>query len=469
MSGWDFSKRQTAAWDALHEPDIREVLYGGAKGGGKSVFGVRWSYLRAREIIDTFELTPTKHPLLVGFMGRQQSVDFNDTTLETWKKFVEPSELYEIRSHLKEVVIDDTVKINYGGLGDQETIQKFNSAEYAFIFIDQAEEIHKDDMGMLRGTLRLKIKGRDVLPKVLLTANPAQCWLKPEFIQGKSLPHRRFIKALPSDNPFLHTEYIDRLREAFSHRPELLEAYLHGSWDDVAGHDRIIKERWVREAGDRHFWGREQRFFMVFDAARFGDDETVVYTMRNTDILDEKIYGQKDAMHTANLIHTAVVSGVRWQDHHYRIPAVGGDSIGIGGPILDRLREMSGGAYSVYDINVSEGKPMGVPAKYLNRRAQIWDEAAMRFSNGEIELHNPSDELVNQLTAPRYEFRNGRMKVEEKVKLKMRLGRSPDQADAYIMGLYMEPWVEGVGMHKTKRARRRSPHYHITGSNAMAM
>ena len=33
------TKKQTLAWDALARIDVKEVLYGGAKGGGKSVFG----------------------------------------------------------------------------------------------------------------------------------------------------------------------------------------------------------------------------------------------------------------------------------------------------------------------------------------------------------------------------------------------------------------------------------------------
>ena len=43
--------KQTLAWDAMRRPDIKEILYGGAKGGGKSVFGCMWSFHKALEII----------------------------------------------------------------------------------------------------------------------------------------------------------------------------------------------------------------------------------------------------------------------------------------------------------------------------------------------------------------------------------------------------------------------------------
>jgi len=38
----ELTAKQTLAWDALRRGDIKEVLYGGAKGGGKSVFGCMW-------------------------------------------------------------------------------------------------------------------------------------------------------------------------------------------------------------------------------------------------------------------------------------------------------------------------------------------------------------------------------------------------------------------------------------------
>ena len=45
-----FTKRQTMARKTLQRDDVKEVLYGGAKGGGKSVFGCLWCFARAIEI-----------------------------------------------------------------------------------------------------------------------------------------------------------------------------------------------------------------------------------------------------------------------------------------------------------------------------------------------------------------------------------------------------------------------------------
>ena len=65
-------------------------------------------------------------------------------------------------------------------------------------------------------------------------------------------------------------------------------------------------------------------------------------------------------------------------------------------------------------------------------------------------------ELRRQLCQPRYELRNGRILVEPKADIKQRLGKSPDKADCYIMGVYgvkymmPEPVITGWGREDDK-------------------
>ena len=408
-----------------------EVLYGGAKGGGKSVFMCLRAYRRCMEIIHDYKIGPRDKPIPIGFMGRQRSIDFTDTTLETWQKII-PSTHYQIRTQSKEIVIGQRVKINYGGMDDRDSVNKFNSAEYAFVYLDQAEEISQDDIGMLRGTQRLKINDMDVPTESLFTANPAQCWLKDEFIHHPE-PHQRFIQALPTDNPHLHKGYIEQLKKAFQHRPERLEAYLYGNWDALEGADQVIKDQWIRDAYNRTFHKPCVRRLLTCDPARFGDDETVIYRMRNTDIEEAEIYGQKDAMFTANTIHRIAIN--------HKIKAIALDTCGLGGPIADVLRSMSGGAYNVYGVNGAERSVE--PDRYYNLRAQIWDRAGRAFSCGDIELTYQDDELRRQLCQPRYDYRNGKILIESKADIKKRLGNSPDRGDAYVNGLYALQYVEG--------------------------
>ena len=116
-------------------------------------------------------------------MGRKTAKDFRTTTLESWYKAI-PSNLYRIKGKPAEIIIENRVKIWTGGLDSREAINQFNSAELAFYFLDQAEETNKDDISVLRAAVfwRLIINGFTIPGKGLLTANPAPCWLKDEFI-----------------------------------------------------------------------------------------------------------------------------------------------------------------------------------------------------------------------------------------------------------------------------------------------
>ena len=106
--------KQTKCWDAFWNPEITSILFGGAMGGGKSWIGCRLLDEYATRIIERFNLQPTKYPIQLGFLGRYRGVDFNDTTLETWKRTI--PDHYYIRTQDKEIVIEDKVKYAFGGM-----------------------------------------------------------------------------------------------------------------------------------------------------------------------------------------------------------------------------------------------------------------------------------------------------------------------------------------------------------------
>lgn len=416
MSEFDyrFSSRQEMA-NAAEE---QFVLYGGAKGGGKSWWLCAWAFEQA-----------VQYPGNRGFLGRKRGVDFNNTTLETWKKSI-PAKFYKINEQKKRITIPafDSY-IDYGGLDSEEDVQKFNSAEYGFIGIDQAEEVSRDAFAMLRGTLRHKLKdGSEPSYLVRLTANPAQCWLKTAFIHN---PERgfRFIKALPSDNPFLAKGYIDNLKEAFKHRPQLLQAYLYGSWDELAGTDIIIQSAWVEEAQKIKPHGEPIKRVVVCDPAHFGDDETVVYVLEQRSaicIVDTEVVNHKTLMDTAGRI---MAKRKEWEANLIII-----DSIGIGAGISDRLMELD---ENVIPFVSSKKPPLARHAeRYFNLRAQMWMEGGRKIFEKLVAL--PKDDvLCGQLTMVHYDYiSNGKFKVQPKSDLKKDFGRSPDRADALLMGLY---------------------------------
>lgn len=400
------------------------LLYGGAKGGGKSWFLCIWMFLMA-----------VKNPGNKLFFCRRRSVDFTNTTLETWKKSI-PAGYYRINEQKKKIYLNRVGSvIDYGGLDDPLLIQSLNSAEYGHIGIDQAEEIEQDSFSMLRGTMRHRLaNGQFPDFKVRLTANPAQCWLKDFFISNPE-PETAYIPALPTDNPNLPQDYVENLRQAFKNRPHLLEAYLHGSWDDLSGNDTCIRGSWIELAKKKKPSGTAIKRVVVNDPAITGD-ENVCFLMEKAG----NIYYRADELvieHRRPLETAAFLSAYRKRMNAQLIAL---DTIGIGQGVLDGLLQLEEPVLAINSCTKPTSQHNQI--KYANLRAQMWWEAADKFANDQVCLPSDDFELARQLGIVKFDpTNNGKILVQDKLEIKKSLGRSPDRADAFVMGLYALDYV----------------------------
>ena len=95
--------------------------------------------------------------------------------------------------------------------------------------------------------------------------------------------------------------------------------------------------------------------------------------------------------------------------------------------MIDRLRQLG---FSVIEVNF--GGRATKEASYANKRAEMWDEARLWLLSGGCLPANAR--LKSDLSTPTYGFdASGRMVLESKDKMKERLGRSPDLADALAL------------------------------------
>jgi hypothetical protein len=152
--------------------------------------------------------------------------------------------------------------------------------------------------------------------------------------------------------------------------------------------------------------------------------------MKNTEIKEAVIYGQKSLMHTANILHILA--------HNHGDCLIAVDVCGLGAGLVDRLIEMGDNVLAIDNASKSSE-----PEKYFNLRSEIWCTAGDSFADGDIVLKNIEPRLAGQLATPTYEFRNGKILIEAKADIKKRLGNSPDRADAYVNGLHALQFVEG--------------------------
>lgn len=479
--------QQKKAWEALAKFVVDRLMYGGAKGGGKSWFLCVWLFTMVWIIMVAAKLKPSKNPPHVAWFGRKQATDLTSTTLQTWREVI-PEEYYVLRGATekdpKHILIADRIAIDYGGLDKQENINKFNSAEYIIICVDQAEEVSKDDISTVIGSLRmvLKVDGKPVVPrdengkiiidpltgkpydhwpfKELYTANPRQCWLKNDFILNPK-DNVRFIPALPTDNPHLPAGYIQKLEDAFGHRPELLRAYRDGDWSAIEDAEQVILDVWLDNAMHRRgdYWPFVKEYIAI-DCARFGDDETVMLLMSNTDIKEKIVMPH---CRTTDISGRAAALSTQNGKCHLVVESTGSD---LGAGVVDELIEMD---YDVLIYN-PQGKPTD-KEKYYNVRAEAWSDAAKVLCSGVLDKHSNcgvcltrhgegtnyglDDVMRGQLCTPHYKFRRGKIIIEKKEDIKKRLGRSPDHADAYVIALWAWPFMPKKEEKKTTYRKRR--------------
>lgn len=427
------TEKQTQALDLLVSPDEASVCYGGAKGGGKSFFFCVWAYSWSVHLANLFKIPRnTRFPLPVGFIGRKRAVDFNKTTLETWKRTI-PEKLYIIRPQDKEIVIDGRVKLFYGGLDDQQNIEKFNSAEFAFIAIDQAEETEKTELAVLEASLRLTYNGIRPPYKKLYTANPAECHLKYDYVKNNTIGSKKyFVPALPSDNPYLPNNYEETLTSAFGHDPKLLRAYKDGDWDILLPTNALITYTLLDGLKDIVHIEPISKKIVAIDPST-GGDECVMKVFYNTKEIEQRVYHERDTMKIAGY---ARAFGYQHNCNDFIC-----DSIGIGKGVCDAMAQMGCRVIQLNSAESSDDKEL-----FWNIRAEAWWFVAGEMLNKRC-WPVTDFETRRQLVEPKYKIKTGRIIMELKEEVKKRLGVSPDRGDCYVYGIFgiskIQPNVAG--------------------------
>ncbi len=166
------------------------------------------------------------------------------------------------------------------------------------------------------------------------------------------------------------------------------------------------------------------------DPARFGSDETVIAVRRGSRVRIVRTYAKKDLMTTAGEILRVARSEAAKGNGDVSIVC---DDIGIGGGLVDRLRELD--EFQVVSFNGSASPRDG--REYPNARSQAWFDFSDRLAS--IDLDD-DEQLAADLLAPSYKIDSqGRRVVEPKSDTKKRLGRSPDRADAVLMAFAGRP------------------------------
>jgi phage terminase large subunit len=219
-----------------------EVLYGGARGGGKTDAGIAWLI---REV---------HNPQFRALVIRRNADDLRDWTDRA-------NQLYsklgaKMTGKPPEFHWSSGAIIRTGHLKDEAAYTKYQGHEYHRMLIEEVNQIPSERAYLrLIASCRSTVKGLDA--RVFLTTNPGgigHAWVKARFIDiapwgtpyeyteeifGRKFSRSRvFIHAKIDDNPSLienDPNYILTLEQLKYTDPELYRAWRFGDWDVFVG------------------------------------------------------------------------------------------------------------------------------------------------------------------------------------------------------------------------------------------
>lgn len=213
--------------------------------------------------------------------------------------------------------------------------------------------------------------------------------------------------------------------------------------------DTLIPLSWIEAAIERwRAWddaGRPPlagKHVVGVDVARSGGDSTILAHRIGLCVMSLEAHNREDTMMTTGRVIPLIKreEGDDSEDPK-RVAVV--DSIGVGGGVVDRLRELrlpvlayTGSARTSFRDRTGEyGFSNTRSAAYYHVRELL--EPAY---GAELMLP-PDDLLISDLNTPRWTIMTGvppKIKVETKEEVAELLGRSPDRGDAVVMALWAE-------------------------------
>ena len=219
-------------------------------------------------------------------------------------------------------------------------------------------------------------------------------------------------------------EFVEEMRERYGEESNAFRIRVLGEFP-MADDDTIIPFHLAQSATQRDIeitpdikpiWG--------LDVARFGTDKTALCKRYGNVVTDIDAWQGLDLMQTVG----RVMAEYEALPESQRPREILVDSIGVGGGVVDRLRELG---VPVRGINVGEAPAMG--KTYMNLRSELWFKTKGWLEDRSCKIPK-DDQLVAELTGIRYAFTSsGKMKAESKDAMRKRGLKSPDLADALCL------------------------------------
>lgn len=442
------------------DDETEEILYGGAKGGGKSFLG-------ATLIFGDALIYPETHY----FIARQELTDLNSYTLPTIHEVFQKWGLkfsdyctYNGQSHI--FTLKNGSKVHF--IACKETpsdpmYERFGSMQMTRGWIEEAGEVAEAAKANLALSIgRWKNDKYKLKQKLLMTANPKKGWMKREFIDpwrgGYASPKKRFIQAFATDNKYLSEDYINKLRNEKDtvRRQRLFE----GNWDYDEDQNSLISFDALSDTFSNTITKDNQKYLLV-DVARMGKDTTVFSFWDGLELYKIEQREKQSTVMTEEQIKT-YASAERIPFSNIMI-----DEDGIGGGVVDHLVGVRGfvanssaipTASQIRERIIKIDSHLTPKTNFANLKTQCAYKLAELINEHKIAFKIPEyrEKIVEELTAllkAKSVDEDKKLQIKPKDEVKEDLGRSPDIGDTIIYRAWFELKKEATAEDPNQGAR----------------
>lgn len=419
----------------LKDNTTTELLYGGAAGGGKSALGCLW-------LIESCQ----KYPGTRWLMGRSKLKTLKETTLNTFfelSSILNLSDQWTYNSQSSTITFVNGSQIILKDLflyPSDPNFDSLGSLEITGAFIDECNQIVFKAWQVVKSRIRYKLKEHDLNPMILGTCNPAKNWVYKKFYKphiNKALPeYRRFIQALPTDNPHLPESYLDALRNLDENSKQRL---LYGNWEYDNDPATLISFDAINDYFNGQHIKPEGDKYLTIDVARKGKDSSVFRVWHGNVCISRTSLAKSKV--------TEVISKARELQKEYEVTNSNtiADEDGVGGGVVDGL-----GCKGFINNSAPKKEIIAGHYKtpnYANLKSQCSVLMAKKIESREC-VERCEDADIMDLVAEEMEQvklkdvdKDGKITIVGKDKVKEMIGRSPDDWDSIMMRGYF--YLEG--------------------------
>jgi len=227
------------------------------------------------------------------------------------------------------------------------------------------------------------------------------------------------------DNPYLKKEEIDALKGELhptAFEQEVMTSFL------VSGDNTLIKLEDIEALKGVQLYEDSTIRHISCDPALVGGDKCVVLVFENTEVIDRKeLYHGDTQKIGAEIVVLA---------NKYQVQGISIDSVGIGKGVSDHVAALLRNT-EIKVLPISSGSSSSNTERYNNLKTEMWWYVWEEIKNKRVVY--PEDiEIRRQMSSVEYTLVNstGKIGLVAKKQTKALLGRSPDDADAYIYGIW---------------------------------